>query len=74
MASSRTAGGPARGNNRRLALRAERLTELTTAELAEVAGAANLPTHVCTPVIRTIPVNQCIALSNGCPSQYCVPF
>ncbi|MDQ1712990.1 MAG: hypothetical protein QOE45_2440 [Frankiaceae bacterium] len=47
---------------RKLTLRAERLTELTTAELGAVAGASGLPCQPTTIIVNPsdlIPTNRC---------------
>lgn len=45
---------------RRLNLRREALAELTTDELSGIAGAAVPPP---TPVVNTLPINDCIAIA-----------
>jgi hypothetical protein len=44
---------------RTLSLKRERLTELTSVDLAAVIAGAEL-----TPVIRTLPVKDCLGLTN----------
>ena len=55
---------------RSLSLKRETLTELTTDELAALNGAVPPPT----PVIRTLPLNDCVAivsLSTCIPTLRC---
>ncbi len=48
--------------NRKLALSAERLTDLTTDELVGVAGAAQQATPLCITDYPTVDVNRCPTL------------
>ena len=50
---------------RKLKLRKETLRELDPARLGKAGGGQIGPW---TPVIRTIPVNQCVVTLNGCTS------